>query len=381
MSPSHSRCRRSSAPSTPLPASIPPSPDTPPPSSSNGTHAASAAADSPSPSPPAALPVPQSHPPAPPPPSAAVHCRSRSTASLPAAPALPLRSPPPPASLPPAASLSAWPAPPPAAAHPPGSVLLGSSPPYTPPRSTPSTPAAPIRNSSVGPPRDSRLASAYSTTNTAGCPNHVWFSCPLPPPPSPPPPPPRKNNFCKSRLSPPPSPPTPYITSRKSIPICPFNNSQHSATASRNPGSLPHNPAPHFSYCSPIPGNRNTTGRSRLSWYDVHTFLASVVSKASAAPRTPLAPEQTTTLRWLNALRPTCSVKAASARFIAGSLLNASASSSVAFSNAVSVLADSISNCDGRLLLVASSSHSSRITYALVPPKPKELTPARRGPP
>src|ERR1700685_3350880 len=308
MSPSHSRCRRSSAPSTPLPASIPPSPDTPPPSSSNGTHAASAAADSPSPSPPAALPVPQSHPPAPPPPSAAVHCRSRSTASLPAAPALPLRSPPPPASLPPAASLSAWPAPPPAAAHPPGSVLLGSSPPYTPPRSTPSTPAAPIRNSSVGPPRDSRLASAYSTTNTAGCPNHVWFSCLLPSSSFPLPPTPRKNNFCKSRLSPPPSPPsppTPYITSRKSIPICPFNNSQHSSTASRNPGSLPYNPAPMFSYCSPIPGNRNTTGRLLTSRLLLNTFFASRLSRALTASA---ASRPTTARRCPNSLLPTCSV-------------------------------------------------------------------------
>jgi len=51
-------------------------------------------------------------------------------------------------------------------------------------------------------------------------------------------------------------------------------------------------------------------------------------------------------------------------------------------SKAVLVLADSSNNCQGREELEALiTGASSNMTWALVPPMPKELTPALRGVP
>ena len=137
--------------------------------------------------------------------------------------------------------------------------------------------------------------------------------------------------------------------------------------------------------CAPCPGKRKATEAAAASGSLVTTRAGSTARNASAASA---APRQTSMRRWRKGCRPTWRVKAVSARRRAVPSASSSghaarwpARAAVAASRAAGVFADSTSRCAGRLGRSPGgiAGASSRITCALVPPMPNELTPARRG--
>ena len=93
-------------------------------------------------------------------------------------------------------------------------------------------------------------------------------------------------------------------------------------------------------------------------------------------------PSATTARRRAKALRPTRSVCATSPRLLPGCAARWSASRARMAASASGVRADSVSSRGPATGSVGcASGASSWITWALVPPTPNELTPARRGAP
>ena len=170
-----------------------------------------------------------------------------------------------------------------------------------------------------------------------------------------------------------------YSKSLKSNPSRGCKIFEQRSTHSRKIGSLWYNSRPIFTYCVPCPGNINTTGRSPCSCMPVRRRWGFRVSRVLTASSSSW---HTRIRRWLNALRPTCNVYATSARSRSGCCFRYWTILSVAASSAELVLADNANNCQGLDFPDSSTSGaSSTMTCALVPPIPKELTPALRGTP
>src|SRR6266481_4341921 len=131
--------------------------------------------------------------------------------------------------------------------------------------------------------------------------------------------------------------------------------------------------------CEPCPGKRKQTPAFADRDPRVKTRFASPLPRAFAAS---CASRATSLRRYSKARRPTCSVKAASARFSLGFFLKCSARFWVAALSAAADRADVTRSCAGRGEgSEGRDGASSRITWAFVPPTPKALTPARRGTP
>ncbi len=129
-----------------------------------------------------------------------------------------------------------------------------------------------------------------------------------------------------------------------------------------------------LTYCAPCPGNMNTTGFS---------FTASEKEVSfSRADRAPSISPQTIVLLKGKSFRPTLSVYAASARSVSGFSVRWRARLAALASRALRVFADSRRRCLGRIFFdgLCRGASSSTI-WALVPPKPKALTPALLGKP
>ncbi|CAM4512707.1 hypothetical protein MYXA107069_23860 [Myxococcus xanthus] len=145
------------------------------------------------------------------------------------------------------------------------------------------------------------------------------------------------------------------------------------STSFRKPGSTACSSRPMPTACAPWPGNRKATRRFRPASTAAGLRSRSASSAPSAA---------TTARRCSNERRPTFRVKATSSSASPGADSTCVASSRAITSRAEGVRADNVTTCNGRWprAFSASGGDSSSTTWALVPPMPKELTPARRGP-
>src|SRR5580704_3953724 len=133
-----------------------------------------------------------------------------------------------------------------------------------------------------------------------------------------------------------------------------------------------------LTYCDPCPGNRNATGQPARETTEAAKDLTCRSFSVAAASALISA---TTKERWLKDARPTWRVCATSGRLTESFATKYAPRLSAAASRAVAVFADNNINCQGRHVEMESSDGaSSRMTCALVPPMPNELTPARRGP-
>ena len=127
----------------------------------------------------------------------------------------------------------------------------------------------------------------------------------------------------------------------------------------------------------PWPLKRKATSRSPPSWRPARRPAR---CESRSSDHRCCVSATTTARRCAKACRPTCSVHATSASGCSGWASRCAASRAVAASRADSLRADSTSSCGPRRSGSAvRAGASSSTTCALVPPMPKELTPARRG--
>jgi len=190
-------------------------------------------------------------------------------------------------------------------------------------------------------------ASAYSMANSAGCVISVWFSR-------------RSASRARSR-------------SRRSRPIVGASSRAHSARLPRNTGAVSSSRSAVAipGYWLPWPGNRNTapsTAAARGAGTRARSW-------ALALARSP----HTTVARQGNARRPCCRVCATSASASRSSASSCAARRAATWASAVGVRAEIGRSSRLRDGEAVRSGASSSTAWALVPPIPNELTPARRG--
>ncbi len=160
---------------------------------------------------------------------------------------------------------------------------------------------------------------------------------------------------------------------RGSWPRCSVNSSAQRSNSAANTGSWSYSSRPMPTYWAPWPGNSKATGaRSPATGPDP--------MERSAATRS-FAPFPTATARWPKGCLRHASVYAASSRSVSGWRSRCSARRRALSVSACGVFPDRASSRTGRPGPegAAGSGASSRTTCTLVPPMPKELTPARRG--
>ncbi|HUR02469.1 MAG TPA: polyketide synthase, partial [Nonomuraea sp.] len=184
-------------------------------------------------------------------------------------------------------------------------------------------------------------ASAYSVTKSAGWVSQVW-----------------------SR-----SPASPYRAWRRSRSRYGLRMVEQASTAARKALSDWYRPAPIPRRCVPWPGKTKATSRGCDS--------SPVMSSASGADRLSSA---TMMPRCRNWRRPCRRVAATSPRSVPGRARRWSRSRAAISASAGPLAADRMSRCGPAAAGTAGGSGaSSRMTWALVPPIPKALTPALRG--
>ncbi|MNV64020.1 hypothetical protein D3C71_1566450 [compost metagenome] len=148
---------------------------------------------------------------------------------------------------------------------------------------------------------------------------------------------------------------------------------------SLNTGSRSYSVRPICTCCAPCPGNRNATLGDRDSTRPLAWCNGSRPCSARTAPAWSCA---STAVRWSNRRRPAFKVCAAAVSEICSGAWRWPARRSAMVCTAAALRAESRSRC-GRWAAAACTAGrcgaSSTTTCALVPPMPKELTPARRG--
>ncbi len=130
-------------------------------------------------------------------------------------------------------------------------------------------------------------------------------------------------------------------------------------------------------YCAPPPGNRKATGGASAA-LALRRISPGVIRRSFATASARSA--QTRATRFSNRRRPTSRVWATSARLAVLCCSSQSARSAQRLASAPSVRAERTRSCGPAAASVASrTGASSTSRWALVPPRPNELTPARRG--
>ena len=205
----------------------------------------------------------------------------------------------------------------------------------------------------------SSLASAYPKTNNAGCVKRVWSNSP---------------RFPRLRVK---------ASSRRSTPSrCGRNSSAQRSISSRKTGSLRYSPAPMSDRLRPLARKQERHGRLASRGRRLNTRLA---SRRSSAPAASARSRATTIRRQANARRPACK-RVAHVRRVERRRARADAARDwpsprpARFRSAPKArrAAASRAPCSDA---GSTAGASSKTACALVPPTPKELTPARRGVP
>ncbi len=136
--------------------------------------------------------------------------------------------------------------------------------------------------------------------------------------------------------------------------------------------------------CGPWPVNRNATRAGPAVRLDPVTTPSASAPAANARSRPAIssALPATTAARWAKWARPAPAVKHTSASDCPGASARCAANRAARSRRAAGVRAESGRRCRGGSLpsMAGVAGASSRITWALVPLKPNELTPAMRGP-
>ncbi len=168
------------------------------------------------------------------------------------------------------------------------------------------------------------------------------------------------------------------MSSRRSRPSAGRSSSAQASSSRRKTASAAYSRRPMSRCWAPCPGKRKATrGRARSP---ATTALPSPGSAASAW-RAPAALAHTQAARCGNARRPVCRVWATSASSASGCASSHADSRPAAAASALSLRAETASSCQGREAPGGGGGGASSSTrWALAPPRPKELTPARRGP-
>ena len=157
------------------------------------------------------------------------------------------------------------------------------------------------------------------------------------------------------------------------------------SSARRNVGWVSNRLRPMPTYCEPWPLKRNATSGARAPFTCSCTTPAGVVpaTTAASASRNSATLAVGTARRWAKWERPVLAVKHTSASCESSVRARRSAMRPASVRRPSAVRVEIVSTCRGRSSAAGNwmASASSRTAWAFVPLKPKEFTPAIRGPP